>query len=87
MSSDTTDGPSRAPPDADPDYPLEDRDVCITYRQQGPFGTCPSCGGTTWRPYRCNAIVGHTRDGDPIACGRDLAASSSGGGPYPGGRS
>lgn len=71
----TSDSPTDATTD-DPDYPLENPDVGIVYRIQGPFGYCTSCGGLTWKPYRCNAIVDHTSEGDPIECGRDLASTT-----------
>lgn len=57
--------------DAD-DYPLENHDVSLAYRIQGPFGRCPNCGSVTWTPHRCNAILAHDDDGSPRICGKDL---------------
>lgn len=44
-------------------------------RRAGPW-PCATCGGVSFKNYRCNAFVGETREGELIRCGADLAGAS-----------
>lgn len=55
-------------------YPIahpEDPAVSSLYKRKGPW-RCKCCGGESYLPYRCNAIIGHKEDDTPILCGSGL---------------
>ncbi len=69
-----------SPEQGDPagEHPVTPGGQCLPYVffQLGPFGRCPQCGGLTWKPYRCNAVVDHDRDDEPVVCGKDLTQTT-----------
>jgi len=50
-----------------------DDDLNTVYKRHGPY-SCPTCGGYSWTPYRCDAPVS-AKDGS--RCGADLADRGS----------